>query len=407
MTTTNYLSDEEIVNLLANFTPEERKDYIQQKVFNCWKQSNYRGTFEGATGVGKTKVGVLAVVAELMVNPSAVIYIVVPTTELRDKDWPDEFIRWGYGDLLGQINIICFASISKVKPKADVDLLIVDEIHHWTESSAQFYQATNEWKIFHILGLTATLPKVGKNDDEKVKLLRINQMAPSIFKVPLEQAIQLELVADFEIKVLKFELDMKTQNVLSGSKDKPFWTTEYAAYKYLTKMVQKFAIIKREGAKFAWIGKRTRFLRNLESKKRLAKECMQGMLKQGKRTLIFGGSIEQIEALCAPHTYHSQTTDQQLIAFQAKEIDYCGVVDALNEGKNINELDQILVVQLNASERRIIQRIGRTIRFRLGHKALVVILVAKDTADEQWCESALENFDTSRITYYNVSVPAA
>ena len=41
--------------------------------------------------------------------------------------------------------------------------------------------------------------------------------------------------------------------------------------------------------------------------------------------------------------------------------------------------------------------IGRIIRFREGHQAVIYILVAKGTKDEAWLEKALMSFDSKTI----------
>lgn len=398
------LTEEQIQYMLDNEDPPHRKDSCQGLCYDAWVQSGYRGTIEAATGVGKTKVGVTAVATRLNVDPNANIYIVVPTTTLRDVDWPAEFIKWGHKDLLKKVKIICYASMHKQKVKRDVDLLILDEIHHLSLDNMQFLSESNEYKVWNILGLTATLPKASRSAEDSDKRARIDKLAPSCFTVSLEQAIRLELVADFEIKVLRFNLDSKDKYIVGGTKTAPFKITEQAKYQYLTKMCQKMAWQKKDGAKFKYIGERTRFLYNLRSKVWLAAECMSHMITPNNRTLIFCGSIEQSRTLCGDRVYNSEVSDKQLTAFQNKEINYMAVVNKVNEGQNINELDQILVVTMTSNELTIIQRIGRTIRFRPGHKALVVILVAAGTADEKWYKAATENFDPSRITEYNVTV---
>ncbi len=398
-----YTLDEKTIQNLLEECPDQRKTEVQYMALENWVECNHRGTFEGATGVGKTLVGINAVAYQFKKNPQSLIYIVVPTTTLRDVDWPAEFKRWGHADLIKKVRIICYASLLKEKPKKDVDLLILDEIHHLTLDASLFLSESNPWKIWNILGLTATLPNPKRSIEDFDKRARIERFAPSIFKVSLEKAIQLELVADFEVKVLKFDLDSTDKYIPGGTKAVPFNTTERATYQYLTKMIQRMVMAKKEGAKFAYIGKRTRFLRNLRSKLWVAQECMKHMITPDNRTLIFCGGIEQSHTLCGDWVYHSQTTDKHLQKFQDKEIHFLGVVDALNEGKNIAELDQSLVVQLDSNERSIIQRIGRNVRFRPGHKALIVVCVAKGTADEKWYESAFENFDKSRIKEYHIT----
>jgi len=397
------LSGEEIQDLLENHDPSGRKAYVQERAIKAWIEVGCRGTFEGATGVGKSRVGILAIKRQLEKDPQSLVYIVVPTTTLRDDDWPKEFEKWNCDHLVQKVKIVCYKSLLKEKPKKDVDLLVLDEVHHMTLENSLFFSDTNPWKIIDVLGLTAVLPSRFQAEDID-KRLRIDRLCPSCFKVTLEQGIQLQLVADFEVKVMKFKLNATEKYISAGTKTNPFMTTELANYTYLTKMMQKMAMAKRDGAKFAWIGKRTRFLSNLRSKTWLAYECIHHMITPDKRTLVFCGSIEQSEAICGKQVYHSKSGDDQLIRFQNKEINYLGVVNAVNEGKNIEDLDQILVIQLNSNELHIIQRIGRTIRFRPNHKALVVVLVAEGTADEKWYKEAFANFDKSRITEYLVTI---
>jgi ERCC4-related helicase len=63
-------------------------------------------------------------------------------------------------------------------------------------------------------------------------------------------------------------------------------------------------------------------------------------------------------------------------------------------------------VQLNSTELNLTQRIGRAIRWRENHTPKIVILVAKDTADEKWYYSATANFNKSRIKEYYVRAQA-
>ena len=45
----------------------------------------------------------------------------------------------------------------------------------------------------------------------------------------------------------------------------------------------------------------------------------------------------------------------------------------------------------------MIQRIGRFLRNRLGHEALIVILCVKGTVDERWINNALQEVDKDKI----------
>lgn len=394
------LTQAEMQHMVDTMTPEEIKGWVQLQAFNAWKVSNCRGTIEAATGTGKTRVGIMAAHAELTVNPDALVYIAVPTETLRDDDWPDEMKLCGFEYLVKKTRRVCWSSLSKERPKKDVDLFIGDEIHRITPANSVFFQ--KDYKVFKILGLTATLPDPSVNEGDADKATIINALAPSVYQVNLEEAIALKLVSDFEISVLKFDLDDSDFYIKAGTDKKSFMTTEKLHYKYLSKQLGKAMYSKNDAFKFSCMQKRVEFINNLKSKELFAKEIMGILLKDGDRTLIFCGSIEQSGKLCGQQVYNSQTSNEQLVLFCEEKINYLGVVQALNEGKNVPKIDQGLIVQLNSRELAAIQRIGRHIRYRKGHVARIVVLIAKGTVDEKWCDSAFRNFNKSRIKQYNV-----
>jgi len=81
------------------------------------------------------------------------------------------------------------------------------------------------------------------------------------------------------------------------------------------------------------------------------------------------------------------------------EINQLAVVEALNEGVNLPEVNGAVIVQLSSSKRDLVQRLGRTIRARPGHKAIIWILVTLGTPDEEWFKNAIESLDKNCIHY--------
>jgi superfamily II DNA or RNA helicase len=395
-------SQQEIDMLLRTYPdPSVRKGIIQGYVYTQWLSTMAkRGTFVGATGVGKSRIGVMAAEMQFQKNPNSVIYAIAPTESLRDVEWPDEFRKWGCEHLISKIKFICYASIADEVVQGEIDLVLLDECHHITPLNSVFFENNRVWNIF---AFTATYPNI--NDDiDKFALL--NHLCPVFFQIPIEDAVALKLVTEFEIKVLLFDLDDKDKYIESGPKKHRIMTTELGHYKYLTKQIQQCIIQKREGAKFKWIGDRMRFLYNIRTREWIAKDVMDALMKEDKRTLIFTGSIDLCEKLCKPNTFHSETNDTALTEFAAKIRPYLGAVNALNEGKNLPEVDQTIVVQLDSNARNIVQRIGRGIRWRPNHIGLVVILVARGTADEKWYKQAVAEIDPKRIKEYIVHAKA-
>lgn len=392
----------------------KNKERIQKETEGSWLKNGGYGCAELATGCGKTKVAISCIesIRHMYLGDKGFpsVLIVVPTEEMRDIDWPEEFNKWSVD--MTNIKLICYATLNKEKLEK-YDMIVYDECHRVTLPNLRklevLLQSPNKP---YILGLTATLPKVAYPDDmERVHLLK--ELFPTIYKVSTDDAVELGLIADFVVNVLKFNLDSTNKNIKAGSKATPFTTTELAHYKYLTKKLQIASMAARadkrkEGFKFSAISARAQFLYNLPSKLRLANLCLEKITKSESRTIVFAGSIEQANTLCGDMVYHSESTRDALDKFQKKEISLLGAVKALNEGKNLTEPDNAIIVQVDSVERNLVQRIGRLVRIRydnLQHKARIIILVAKDTADENWYTAAISDFDSKRITETLVRVP--
>jgi superfamily II DNA or RNA helicase len=388
--------DKKLFNELLKIPdPIKRKDRLQEAALVEWKNAYYRGSIEGVTGVGKSRIAVLAAQEQFRKNPNAIVYVGAPTETLRDQGWPDEFKKWGCEDLIPKIKFICHASMDvEIVETEEVDLFIFDECHHATILNCIFF--TNN-KVWYVLGLSATIPK----GDEPEKQALINRICPPIFKVTVEEGVELEMVADFNVTICFFHLNEEDKNVVVSTTTGPVVRTEMEQYKSLTSTLAQ-AMWKNKHAAKVWMSRRVNFIRNVDTRTYLAQDVMQHIL-EGKRTLIFCGSIAQSEILCGEWIFNSKTDKKMLIKFQNKEIHYLGAVNAMNEGQNIEDLDQILVVCLDSKARNMIQRIGRTIRWRPNHIGEVIVLVAINTADQKWYEKAFAKFDKKRIKEYIIT----
>lgn len=330
--------------------------------------------------------------------------LVTPTEEMRDNDWPDEFKKWNVG--MEGLTTVCYASLSK-EDLTKYDFYVYDECHRLTVHNLERIRDIVPNKPR--LGLTATFPKT-KFEDETERVELMEALLPPIHTVTTDEAVDLELISDFEVLVLKFNLDLIRLNIPCGTK-KNEMRTEQTQYKKLSKRLAHAMYSKdpkTAGMKFSIISKRMNFVYNLPSKTRLSKQVLDSMHVKGKRTVVFAGSIEQANQLCGEFVYHSKSSDKYLIQYQNKEIDLIGCVKALNEGKNLTEPDQALIIQVDSVDRNLVQRIGRIIRKRYNNptfKARIVILVALGTADEKWYKSSIIPFQTKRIKEYIVKVP--
>jgi superfamily II DNA or RNA helicase len=382
----------------------ETKSDLQLAWRHQWKKHNKRATLAGATGIGKTKPAIDEMMELYRVRPTCKIFVAVPTTDLRDNGWPDQVKHW-YGEegtLMWNecVHAECYVSMDNVKGQF-WDLVILDEVHWITPNSAKFFD-TNTYE--GIMGMTATAPEYAR---DPVKYSIIDKYAPVLFSYSLSQGVEDGIVADYRINVIMMPLESTKKTVKAGSKAKPFMTTEKAQYEYIFKQLRQLHILQNvpgidqeETAKRAMFKtlELNRFINNLQSKTELARKLMAQILPN-KRTIIFCGSIQQADTLCGEYVYHSKVKSDYFQKFKEGEGQYIGVVNAANEGHNIVNLDQAIVVQLNSNERHLVQRIGRTVRVREDHTAMIWILCAQGTADETWLEKSMANLDRNKVHY--------
>lgn len=422
------------------------KDDIQRQAHAAWVAAGKKGTICMGTGSGKSRIAVIACENLLKENPAQVL-LVSPTEKLRDGNWPGEFTKWGMSELYdGYVDSICFASLKNYHA-GNYSLVILDEIHKITELSSAAFEQTGVDPLADfmmqidgntaVMGLTATPPD---EKDEKYRLIK--KIAPICFTYSLDQGVSDGIIADYQIRVIQMELDTVQKVYKSGTKQKTFYTTEASHYSYLEKMVtasqievntlkkQKkdlehaaavnraisasAGIVQAHAKVYAETEKklkraeslyqtrifgRNRMLYSLPSRTELAKRCLKQMV--GKRILVFCGSIEQCEELCAPYTFHSKTSDISFDSFNLKQSSILGVVDAANEGINFVDVEEALQTTVTNSERVGVQRLGRILRIRPGHKPVYYIICAINTVEERWLENSLGGFDPSKITYYS------
>lgn len=399
-------------------TANEAKSALQQVFRDTWNKTR-RGTGAKATGTGKTKPAIdemMSLYRLAFTNAGVTInvylpkfFVAVPTEELRDNGWPKEVEEWYGAEGLQMwrecVTCICYISMHKYRGEI-YDLVVLDEAHHITVLNSGFFQSN---VASAVMGLTGTYPDKEKEPD---KWMLLNSIAPIVFTYKLDQGVDDGIVSDFELHIIMSSLDKVTKNIPAGNKDKPFKQTEAAAYLYLSKRIMSLQIETNNGlskrtpeqlykaTKFAQLA-RHRFLCNLPSKLKLAKIVMESIVKPELRTLIFAGSIEQCNILGGENVYHSKVDDTALRKFMAMEINTLVAVNALNEGANIPALDQELIVQVSSNPRDLAQRVGRVVRFREGHKAMVYILCVQDTQDESWLKDSIKSFDEKRIFYHS------
>lgn len=365
------------------------RDKVQKEALKAIESSKHHDMLLMATGSGKSKIPIDYLKKKK--NKIKKVALIVPTQRLRDEDWKNEFVKWGAeGDWLNTTRL-CYASASKISGE-EYDLVILDECHNITDLSYSFF--TNN-KIKKIIALTATPP----TEWEKTEILNKIGLRTT-YTLSLDDAVAMGFVAPYKITVVYTKLNEVDKDVVSGNKENPFMNTEYKNYIWLTNQINLMEFNGETGtSKYqAYVLKRMRAIYNLNSKTKAALHILHKKIPSDDRTLIFAGSIAQAEQIC-PFRYHSKSGKTALDMFTNLEIDKLSCVKAINEGTNLPQVDSAVIVQLTSKERHLVQRIGRIIRYRPGHEAHIWIVCCKDTQDEIWLASALENINKDIINF--------
>jgi superfamily II DNA or RNA helicase len=316
---------------------------------------------------------------------------VTPSVKLRDVDIPDEFVKWKAKTYLSGTTIICYSSLSTVT--GDFDLVILDEIQALTPANVEpFFNKSITTKS--ILGLTGTMPK----HEEKLQIIK--RLGLSVIKeVTIDEAVEGNMVADYKVNVLEVPLNSLDKNIKAGTKAKPFMTTEYANYAYLSKNVAKMMYHSdKRMLKFAILN-RLRFIYNSPTKLETAKKLINYL---NCRKLVFTGSIEHAESI-TKQTYHSKTNQDYLNLFLDEKIDLLACVNAGGTGFTYKNVDHFIIVQADSNKSgNVIQKISRGLLLQPDYVASIWVICLTGTQDENWVKNALESLDQNKIEYINI-----
>jgi superfamily II DNA or RNA helicase len=388
------------------------KTRVQAEAITAWNNNGRWGAIVGATGIGKSKMGVDIVSDVLRKNPEAKELIVVPTAKLRDDNWPSEFEKWGVEVPDGTLKLSCYASLPNIRGH-EISVAIMDEGHNMTESNMPFFENN---RIEALLWLSAVRPR----DDDKKKMFSKLRIFP-VYEITLDEAVKLGLVAPYEITIIEMELDKNDKYLTGGKKTNPFKQTELGKYQYLSRL----CIARPDKHNFI---DRMRFLHNVRSRTVAAINILEHVIPKDKRTLIFCASKKQAIEVndrrffskpVLPKLKSNSAFEQEKFANKLKDFEYINshyegdkgyldflnkninrlaCVDALNEGQNIDDLDCAFIVATDSNPLNLWQRIGRIIRFRVGHTGRIILLCIKGTEDIKWIDRAIAQLDSSKIT---------
>jgi superfamily II DNA or RNA helicase len=336
------------------------------------------------TGVGKTLVGLTHM--DRNTTPLMKCLVVAPKKAIF-QSWKDDAVKFDKHHLLGRVVFTTYLSLNKHDPN-DYDVVYLDEMHSLLDSHRGFLQLFKG----KILGLTGTPPK--RDYSEKGKL--VQEFCPVVFTFKADDAIENGILNDYKIVVHELRLS-KVKNYQVTMKNKTYMTDEESNYVYWSRRLDVGS-----GSVHMLRVMRMKAMMEYPTKEKYAKLLFDSI---ESKCILFANTQAQADKLC-DHSYHSNNpkSEENLLKFKDGEITKLSTVLQLNEGVNIPNLKQGIIMHAYGNERKAAQRIGRLLRLNPDDKAIVHILCYMDTVDEKWVKDALEGFDQTKIMWKNFNV---
>lgn len=360
-----------------------------------WVKAGCRATVCAPTGVGKTRIALMAMRRFLDKNPNKTIVVVVPTKILKDQ-WEDTIKEFGITDPI-EVKVLNSAS----KYYFNCDFLIVDEIH--TAAAESFSQVFLKANAGMILGLTATYERLDGREKEV-----LDNWCPVCDTITYEEALKNGWIASStEYKVMLdvdlTEYNKANQNFLSHFAffdfdfntamkcvNDPIYAARYAKQmKHPVEEVKKHAFAWNKALQF-----RKTFIANHPKKLEIAKLILSK--RPDSKAITFNGSVKQCEAYGSGYIVHSGKTKKKN-QMSIEEFSNLGPgnvlhsVKALEAGLDVKGLNLAINVGFNSSKLAAVQKLGRIIRLEEGKHAEFFTLVIRGTVEDKWFQKSHES----------------
>lgn len=238
---------------------------------------------------------------------------------------------------------------------AEFDCIILDEAHH---SSANTYQKVMNYftpRLF--LGMTATPDKRNDNDSgENIYEIFNHQIA---YEIRLQQAMEEDLLCPFHyfgITDLAVVQDTKSKNLSEED---------------FNKLVcdERVQHVIEQSNYYGYSGERVKGL-IFCSRNRECKELSKKFNEFGYRTVALSGEDSE---MVRQDAFERLAMDERDAAADKTPIDYIFSVDVLNEGVDIVEVNQVIMLRPTQSPIVFIQQLGRGLRKAEGKEYVVIL----------------------------------
>lgn len=354
------------------------RDIAQDSVIDSLK-APVHGYAKIAPRVGKSKI-VISVIKRDKIKK---VLWVTNSEKLRDVDIPQEFVTWRARTYLKGTKIICYQSLHNVE--GYYDLIVLDEFQKITQKNLRNL-FNGKLKYKNILAVTGTLPK-GKD-----KLSLLNSLSlPSLHDIDIEDAVDLELVADYQINVVYCTLDTERKRFRVSVPSGTWLQTEHKSYRYLQDKFNKQPTGHNGNVRY-------KFIKNSPTKRETLKQLIETI---GGRQLIFCADKEHARSLGGDDVYYSGISDSKLKEFMDGKLQRLFCVQSGSIGFTYRGVDNVIIYQSDKDKNgNTTQKITRAL-LKQGkeYKGNVWIICLKDTMDYHYVYMTLRDRDKSKIKF--------
>ena len=374
----------------------------QQEAIKYWIKAKGKGTIEGCTGVGKTRIGLMTIKALLKKYPQFRVLVVVPTVALKEQ-WQVQLDDWGF-TFNSEVQVIN----TVIKHKWNCDLLIIDECHRVNSNDFSQIFSCVQYKL--ILGLTATFERLdGKH-------IIMQKYCPIVNKISFMEALANGWVSDYKEYVVLIDVD----NIDEYKEYNKEWLEHFEFFQF--KFELAMSLIGKDGWKailklrdemykgndpevkkkvlqninyhsagfIRTLTKRKAFINNHPKKIEIAKKIIEA--RSNKKIITFSNNVKMAEAIRIGDVYTGRVSKKRsstiIEDFSRESKGVLNTVKRADEGIDIPGLSVAIILGTDSSETKARQRRGRIVRKEGNKIAEVFYIVIKDTIEEKWVKNS-------------------
>jgi len=268
------------------------------------------------------------------------------------------------------------------------------------------------------MGLSATVDRRARvesdEDPELTKGELIRTIAPVCYTYGMDKGQEEGTARKLDVYVISHQLDKVVRSVEVGTKSNPFMQTEFEAYTYRDQQfrnaisapahIRDFKIRTAAGA-------RARLLYALPSKIPAVRHLLSGLkAKEGdnSKTIVFGNDLKSLHeitlnVIASKNANGSNRTDKENEKvrddFEAGKLNVIAAFKKLEQGANLTDLDNCIIMSYYSKERALVQRVGRL--RNNGKVGRIFIFVTFGTQETKWFDTMFENIDS--LNFINCS----